>query len=165
MTTRERAKTRELMTTGDTMDARILDRPSRRTVVRTTGVVGALVGAGALAACDSGTGSDGGGEGDSVSEAPELTIPASEVPVGSGVVVEDTYAVTQPVEGEFHAFSAICTHQGCVVQRFTATEIVCPCHSSMFSATDGSVVGGPAESPLPAATVTVNGEQLTISAG
>ena len=55
--------------------------------------------------------------------------------------------VTQPTEGEFQGFSFVCTHSGCPVNQVT-DEILCPCHGSKFSLTDGSPTAGPASSPL-----------------
>ena len=52
--------------------------------------------------------------------------------------------VTQPTEGDFKAFSALCTHQGCVVSEIKGEDIDCTCHGSKFSIADGSVVDGPA---------------------
>jgi Rieske Fe-S protein len=82
------------------------------------------------------------------------------VPVGGGVVVDGKYVVTQPRQGEFKAFSAICTHAGCVVNSVSSGTINCPCHGSRFSIADGSVAGGPAPSGLPAQTVTVSGDSV-----
>ncbi|GAA4283632.1 hypothetical protein GCM10022261_11630 [Brevibacterium daeguense] len=144
--------------------------PDRRRVLQAAGIAGGLLSAGATAACSSGSEGDGGsgdegsGDGDSGGEElPTVTVPVAEVPVGSGIVVENTYAVVQPAEGEFHAFSAVCTHEGCLVQNFTPTEIVCPCHSSRFSTTDGTVISGPASTALAAAVVTESDGELTIS--
>ena len=90
-------------------------------------------------------------------------IPTSEVPVGGGVVLTDPRVVlTQPTEGEFKAFTSICTHAGCPVARVT-TEIECDCHGSRYSIEDGSVLGGPAPAPLAAAEFTVNGDQIEIA--
>jgi len=57
--------------------------------------------------------------------------------------------VTQPNAGNFKAFSAICTHLGCLVTKVFDGAIYCPCHGSKFSIVDGSVMVGPATQPLP----------------
>lgn len=86
---------------------------------------------------------------------------AADVPVGGGVVVAaaDT-VITQPTAGVFTAFSATCTHQGCVVAAVAGGTINCDCHGSTFSITDGSVVTGPAKAPLPARRVAVRDGQI-----
>jgi Rieske Fe-S protein len=91
-------------------------------------------------------------------------VATSDVPVGGGVVVKDAQVVvTQPSDGDFKCFTAICTHEGCVVGSVEDGEIKCPCHGSAFSVEDGSVVSGPAEDPLDEVQVTVDGGQVTRS--
>lgn len=91
------------------------------------------------------------------------TVKKADVPVGGGVVMQDAnFVVTQPTAGTFKAFSKICTHQGCPVSQVSNNKIICTCHGSSFSATDGSVLGGPARKSLAEAKVTVNGDSLVI---
>lgn len=90
------------------------------------------------------------------------TVAASEIPVGGGKIVGQ-YVVTQPTAGTFEAFSALCTHQNLPVQQVSDAAIVCGRHGSSFSLADGSVLTGPATTPLPGATVSVDGDTLTIS--
>lgn len=83
-------------------------------------------------------------------------VAAADVAVGGGVVLADReIVVTQPSAGVFKAFSALCTHQGCLVGSVADGAIVCACHGSSFSATEGSVEAGPANSPLAAVAVRV----------
>lgn len=92
------------------------------------------------------------------------SVAKADVPEGGGVIMSDAdFVVTQPTAGEYKAFSKICTHQGCPVEQIMEKEIVCPCHQSHFSITDGAPVSGPAQKPLPAATVTESGDNLVIS--
>jgi len=91
--------------------------------------------------------------------------PVSDVPVGGGKVFSDAkVVVTQPTAGQFKGFSAICTHQGNPVGSVQGGQIVCPFHQSHFSITDGSPVSGPAQSPLPAVNVAVQGSNIVKSA-
>src|SRR5690349_13908563 len=86
----------------------------------------------------------------------------ADVPVGGCFVVASAkVVVTQPTEGDFKAFSAVCTHQGCLVESSTEGEIPCPCHLSRFSLEDGSPVSGPASAPLAAVQITVDGDEIT----
>ncbi len=91
-----------------------------------------------------------------------VTAKTTDIPVGGGkIFAEAQTVVTQPAAGEFKAFSSICTHQNCPVTQVTTT-IDCQCHGSKFALADGSAVTGPATSPLPARTVTVNGDSLSV---
>jgi nitrite reductase/ring-hydroxylating ferredoxin subunit len=125
-------------------------------------VAGALVAAGgaALVACG------GGGGGDSKDKAPaaDKTLGATtDVPVGGGKIYEDAkVVVTQPTAGDFKAFTAVCTHQQCLVGSVNGTEIDCPCHRSRFDASTGKVLGGPAPSPLAPKTIQVTNGQIIL---
>ncbi len=68
--------------------------------------------------------------------------------------------VTQPEAGSFKAFTAVCTHQGCIVSTVSGGTINCPCHGSKFSIKDGSVVNGPATQPLAAIAIKVEGTSI-----
>jgi Rieske Fe-S protein len=75
----------------------------------------------------------------------------ADLPRGVGRIVKhdgEKLAVYRDHEGEVHALSAICTHQGCQV-AFNAVERTwdCPCHGSRFDL-DGAVLDGPAMKPL-----------------
>lgn len=70
--------------------------------------------------------------------------------------------VTQPVAGDFKAFTSTCTHWGCQVTEVENDQIICRCHGSRFSATDGSVVLGPATLPLGPKAVTVKDGQIAL---
>jgi Rieske Fe-S protein len=122
--------------------------------------------AAALTACggDDG-GDDGGGDGYSAHTGAGAVLGrTSEIPEGGGVVFPDhKVVVTQPKAGEFKAFSSVCTHQGCQVQDVADGVITCPCHRSRFAIADGSVRGGPAPQPLPAAKITVEGGSIKLA--
>ncbi|MGE5137810.1 MAG: Rieske (2Fe-2S) protein [Gemmatimonadota bacterium] len=88
----------------------------------------------------------------------------SEIPVGGGkVFTAAQVVVTQPAAGQFRAFSAVCTHAQCLVDKVAMGRIDCPCHGSQFSVKDGSVAAGPAPSPLPPRNITVQGGQITLA--
>ena len=114
-----------------------------------------------LAAC----GDDGGEATNPSSPSPSVsvTVATADVPVGGGTILaDDLVVVTQPTEGEFKAFTATCTHQGCPVNAITDGEIVCPCHASHYSIEDGSVISGPAPKALASFPVAVEGDQLVV---
>ncbi|MCU0294489.1 MAG: Rieske (2Fe-2S) protein [Candidatus Nanopelagicales bacterium] len=89
----------------------------------------------------------------------------SDVPVDGGIIVDsgDTkMVVTQPTAGEYVGLSAVCPHQGCLVNQIENQVIVCPCHGSQFSIVDGSVVQGPATTGLESIPVEVAGDQIVL---
>ncbi|MEU9858652.1 Rieske (2Fe-2S) protein [Streptomyces sp. NPDC047974] len=145
--------------------------PTAPTAPRRTVLLAAAALTTATAATTTGCGSDDGGGGGTESSAPtpaETTgtplASTSEIPVGGGTVFADRkVVVTQPRKGEFKAFSAICTHQGCTVNKVASGTIDCPCHGSKFGIDDGAVKAGPAPRPLPAEEITVSGETITLA--
>ena len=85
----------------------------------------------------------------------------SEIPVGGGkIFTSEKVVVTQPNSSDFKAFSAVCTHMGCIVSTISNGTIDCPCHGSQYSISTGAVVGGPAPSPLPAQAIKVTGSNI-----
>lgn len=132
---------------------------------------GALVAAVALSGCSSAAERAAGAATDnaaaSSAQADTAAAPVattSEVPVGGGVVVAARQVVlTQPTEGEFRAFSSICTHQGCPVTSVQDGAIVCPCHGSHFDIDSGEAISGPARNPLSSMTVSVEGQDISVS--
>lgn len=129
-------------------------RATRRTVLLASGATAALA-----AGCGSGDG-DGGADTPAGTAGQELT-PTADVPVGGGRILRDEkIVVTQPEVGEFKAFSAICTHQHCLVSEVKDRTIDCPCHGSRFRITDGSVAHGPATRPLPEERIAVEGNSV-----
>jgi Rieske Fe-S protein len=85
-----------------------------------------------------------------------LLVSLEGVPRGGGVILTNPpVVVTRAATGDVHAFSAVCTHQGCTVAAVTGGTIDCPCHGSRFDATTGAVRAGPATSPLPPVAVVV----------
>ncbi|MET0701550.1 MAG: Rieske (2Fe-2S) protein [Mycobacterium sp.] len=95
-----------------------------------------------------------------VPTAPKAIAKTAQVPLGSGVIIGDT-VITQPAAGVFTGLSAICTHQGCTVNKIADGTISCPCHGSKFNL-DGSVANGPANRPLSAKAVSVQGDSIML---
>ncbi|GGY06185.1 Rieske (2Fe-2S) protein [Streptomyces hiroshimensis] len=135
---------------------------TRRSVVAAAGAAGLVT---VLAACgggggdneDKGQAEDKGQGKDKEGELGKV----SDIPEGGGKVFADRkVVVTQPAKGEFKAFSAVCTHQGCLVKEVSGGTINCPCHGSRFAVADGSVKGGPAPRPLPEEQVSVHDGSL-----
>ncbi len=87
-----------------------------------------------------------------------------EIPVGTGkkVMVDEslTILVTHPKQDQFRAFSATCTHSGCIVSGVQDGQIACGCHGARFNTDSGEPEQGPARLPLGKITVEVRGNEL-----
>lgn len=150
---------------------------TRRTVL-TVGSFGAFGGALVLAGCAADVSGDGG----SSSSPPEVTdesptepsgapdAPAAggdiaalaDVPVGGSIDAKidgKAALISQPTAGQVKAFSAVCTHQGCMVAA-AGDEFHCPCHGSTFDAATGDVISGPAQRALDEIAVAVSGDRI-----
>ena len=159
------------------------ERISRGKFIRIGAVLGAsAAGSSILAACGGGGGEyEGSGEntgdvggatqaegtnGVAQVESGEAIAQETEVPQDSALEFTDS-ETNQPAvlvhleSGEFVAYSAVCTHQGCTVD-YSDGNLACPCHGSVFDpARGGAVVNGPAQQPLPEIPVEAqNGEVI-----
>jgi Rieske Fe-S protein len=168
-----------------------LDREpiSRKQFLRLAGIVGAgAASASALAACGGGggqsstTSSSGGGQtttrtssggqtttnqaaspsvsrGEAIAE--ESAVPANSAKAFTDADLGQPAVLVHLQSGDFVAYSAVCTHEGCTVDyQPDSQELACPCHGSIFDpARDAAVVQGPARTPLPKInTALQNGE-------
>ncbi|MFF8575444.1 Rieske (2Fe-2S) protein [Streptomyces sp. NPDC015408] len=126
--------------------------PTRRTALVSAGAAAFAVGCG------------GGDSGDAETSAGQELTTTDGIPVRGGrVLAERKIVVTQPEPGDFKAFSAVCTHQGCIVSDVRDGTIDCACHNSRFSVADGSVEQGPATEPLPEKRITVEGNSVRLA--
>ena len=110
------------------------------------------------------TGGAAGGSGKKAGSGGAALAKTADIPVGSGkIFAKQGVVVTQPTEGTFKAFSTVCTHQGCAVEKVADGTINCLCHGSKFKIEDGSVADGPANRPLAAKKITVDGDSLKLA--
>jgi Rieske Fe-S protein len=150
------------------MTERGVPAASRRALL---GCAGAACAA-ALAGCATYNSGNGGIAGSSAPATPAGPGPAvpggaavlartADVPVGGGTILaRRKIVITQPKAGTFAAFTAVCTHLGCLVGSVTGGTINCLCHGSKFSITNGSVINGPATTPLAPVTIKVHGTSI-----
>jgi Rieske Fe-S protein len=131
---------------------------SRRESLMVAGI--AVAGTAGLTAC----GSSAGDTVSSAASAASDAIAKADIPVGGGKVFDALkVVVTQPTAGDYKAFSAICTHQGCTVNGVSNGVITCPCHGSTFDIATGEVKQGPATQALPTKSVTVGADGIKVT--
>jgi Rieske Fe-S protein len=128
-----------------------------------------LAGAGGLLMLSGCSGRSGGpgARGDTAGPKPAdgtVLAKVSDVPVGGSISAKlsgDDVLIAHPAADRVVAFSAVCTHMGCIVKPAGA-EFHCPCHGSRYDAATGAVKAGPAPAALPAIAVhVVDGEIVT----
>jgi Rieske Fe-S protein len=92
----------------------------------------------------------------------------ADIPANTGTVVamgSKPVIVTNTQTG-IAAFSAVCTHLGCIVDFDTVSrQIVCPCHDGHFNAATGVVVSGPPPRPLAPVATAIEDDQIFLLPG
>ncbi len=156
-----------------------MEKISRERFIRLGSALGVGAAAASLAACGGGAGSGSSSSGSGGSGGKEKAgssaggeakggggaaiAQASEVAPGSALTFKEggQDAVLVHLEnGDFVAYSAVCTHQACTV-AYQKGQLACPCHGSVFDPANGAeVVTGPAQSPLPEIPIEVKGGQV-----
>jgi len=73
--------------------------------------------------------------------------------------------LVRTADGNFKAFSAVCTHLNCTVQyREDLHQIWCACHNGLYDL-EGRNVSGPPPRPLESYEVHVQGEDVVVTRG
>lgn len=165
---------------GRTLRPQLAAELKRRTLIRSAALAGLLAGVGGtVAIADAALGRffarnrpTGSrvptGPGRTSTGAAVAVARTSDVPVGGalGITLPSGGApayVVQPAAGQFKAFSGTCTHAGCTVEFLEGRrEFRCPCHGSVFDASSGSVLVGPASVPLPQIPIRISAGQIDI---
>jgi cytochrome b6-f complex iron-sulfur subunit len=167
-----------------------LEKISRERFIRLGTALGVGAASASLAACGGGAGNSGGGSGggnsgggksggscgggyggggygggskSSSSSGGAAIASESTVAPGSAVTFKNSGSPAVLIHlksGDFVAYSAVCTHQGCTV-AYNNGELACPCHGSVYDPAKGAkVIAGPAPSPLPEIPVKVKGGKV-----
>ena len=68
------------------------------------------------------------------------------------------------VDGSFHAFGDICSHQQCSLSdgELDGKTVTCPCHGSQFDVTTGEVLNPPATEPVPVFPLQIEGDEIRV---
>jgi cytochrome b6-f complex iron-sulfur subunit len=106
--------------------------------------------------------------GEAASNSVTLSIRPEDVAPNSGQIFKfgnQAGIILRTPSGELRAFSAVCTHLGCIVQyRQDLSQIWCACHNGHYDL-NGRNVSGPPPRPLEEFDVNVRGEQIVVSRG
>jgi len=90
----------------------------------------------------------------------------SEVPPNSGKIFKfgnKPGILVHTAQGEFKAFSAVCTHLECIVQyRDDTKQIWCACHNGQYNLS-GKNIGGPPPRPLEEYKVNTRGDDVVVT--
>lgn len=93
---------------------------------------------------------------------------ASELKKNSGLIFKfgsKPGILIRTPEGEYRAFSAMCTHLECTVQYKPETsQIWCACHNGTYDL-NGKNAGGPPPKPLESYKVNLRGDDVIVSRG
>lgn len=92
----------------------------------------------------------------------------ADIPANTGLVVAmgSKPVIVTNTEAGIAAFSAVCTHLGCIVGYDPVVrQIVCPCHDGHFNAATGVVISGPPPRPLPPVASAIEGDQVFLLPG
>jgi Rieske Fe-S protein len=91
-----------------------------------------------------------------------------DIAAGTGTVVAlgSKPVIVTNTEAGILAYSAVCTHLGCIVGfDGTTKHIVCPCHDGHFNPANGAVISGPPPRPLAPVAVSVEKDQIFLVPG
>ena len=90
----------------------------------------------------------------------------SEVPPNTGKIFKfgnKPGILVHTAQGEFKAFSAVCTHLECIVQyRDDTKQIWCACHNGQYNLS-GQNIGGPPPRPLEEFKVNTRGDEVVVA--
>jgi Rieske Fe-S protein len=153
---------------------------SRRGLLGLIALASASVACGATSSSKTGGGDDAG---DDTDPPPDDTTPpddagdctstpgvdrgaVTDFPAGSWKLLASARMIIGCDGGGLFAFSAVCTHSGCIIGKPSATNgaTVCPCHGARFDG-NGAVTAGPARSPLVHYEVNVCGGRVYVNTG
>jgi Rieske Fe-S protein len=71
--------------------------------------------------------------------------------------------LTHTEDGQFHAFTAICTHLGCTVQYAPEKQLIwCACHGGCYDPNNGKNIAGPPPKPLTALKVEIDKDDIIV---